>query len=318
MQLLSNGSTHTSFLGGLEDGSSATAARSAAAQALATLGRACPEGRRSSAQSLPRGSKQQKRHYFSTGVNLIQTRAAGVENPVAAHLCTHLDVHAAAARVLGGLTAMHWAMHARSAAASGAAQPGDLPAAVLEKLLHALAAPASAVSATGASAVGANLSLGACVHGTCHGTAETLLTQRDMLCAGLRVYDEAQPYYQQMQAHAASLQLLLSGTASDAAALSALTPQAAGAMAAAVTAEQVTASVQVARCAAGPVWQRGCCSSHGGAPAQQGVGRAGRSHCPGVVSTSKTPCGCVISSKFHRVSRRVEPHGRAIRTEPFL
>ena len=78
------------------------------------------------------------------------------------------------------------------------------------------------------------------------GTAETLLTQRDMLCAGLRVYDEAQPYYQQMQAHAASLQLLLSGTASDAAALSALTPQAAGAMAAAVTAEQVTASVQVA------------------------------------------------------------------------
>jgi hypothetical protein len=60
------------------------------------------------------------------------------------------------------------------------------------------------------------------------------------------MYEEAGPYYQQMQAHASALQSLLSGAALDAAACAALTPQGASAMAAAVTAQQAAASRQVA------------------------------------------------------------------------
>ncbi len=71
--------------------------------------------------------------------------AAGAMNPVAGQLCAHLGLPRAGLRILCGLTAMHWAQHARAEEGS----PGALPAAVLDTLLQTLPAPASSVTATG-------------------------------------------------------------------------------------------------------------------------------------------------------------------------
>lgn len=69
---------------------------------------------------------------------------AGSRKLVAEQLCTHLETRSAAGRILCGLTALHWGTQAETS--SGAPL---VPAPIMDRLLQALTAPPSVVTASG-------------------------------------------------------------------------------------------------------------------------------------------------------------------------